>query len=305
MDLALVIFQLLVPVILIAGLAFSKLGTRLEWFLLAWTTVAFTLYSVLTGGWFLVSVYLRFVVLALLLAAVVYSFFRVPRNAPHFDWSAKNALVNLAAYLAPLLVFTVLLGVALSGRFYQGEAVRLVFPLNGGPYHMGQAGGATIVNYHHPYGSQRYALDILKVNGAGSHADTLVPTDLNQYAIFGESISSPCDGQVIARVDNLPDLAPGTPGDTQNAAGNHVFIQCHGFNVLLAHMQQGSLVVAEGDAVKVGDPIGKVGNSGNTSEPHLHIHAVRGGTTDQLTSGEGLPILFDGHFYVRNDLRME
>jgi murein DD-endopeptidase MepM/ murein hydrolase activator NlpD len=45
-----------------------------------------------------------------------------------------------------------------------------------------------------------------------------------------------------------------------------------------------------------------VGNSGNTTEPHLHIHASKSGTPDNLTSGIGLPILFNERFLVRNDI---
>lgn len=54
--------------------------------------------------------------------------------------------------------------------------------------------------------------------------------------------------------------------------------------MLLAHMKKGSLVVKEDIPVKTGDLIGQVGNSGNTSEPHLHIHARQGGTPDKLIS---------------------
>jgi murein DD-endopeptidase MepM/ murein hydrolase activator NlpD len=59
-------------------------------------------------------------------------------------------------------------------------------------------------------------------------------------------------------------------------------------------MQQGSVAVAEGDVVREGQLLGTVGNSGNTSEPHLHIHAEK--------DGEGVPIRFGGRFLVRNNL---
>ena len=48
--------------------------------------------------------------------------------------------------------------------------------------------------------------------------------------------------------------------------------------------------------------IGQVGNSGNTSEPHLHIHAQRPAENDAFLSGEPLPIRLNGRFLVRNDL---
>lgn len=68
----------------------------------------------------------------------------------------------------------------------------------------------------------------------------------------------------------------------------------HNAHIYLAHMQKGSVKLTSGDRVEVGETIGKVGNSGNTTEPHLHIHAE--------IDGEGVPILFDGKFLVRNSL---
>lgn len=55
--------------------------------------------------------------------------------------------------------------------------------------------------------------------------------------------------------------------------------------------------------VREGQPIGKVGNSGNTSEPHLHIHAEYGGSSDRFGDGVGVPILFtEKGFLKRNDI---
>ena len=57
---------------------------------------------------------------------------------------------------------------------------------------------------------------------------------------------------------------------------------------------QGSVAVDGGSVINQGVPIGEVGNSGNTSEPHLHIHAIQ--------NGSGIPITFNGRFLVRNSL---
>ena len=67
-------------------------------------------------------------------------------------------------------------------------------------------------------------------------------------------------------------------------------------------MMKHSLLVAVGDKVKTGQPIGRAGNTGNTSEPHLHIHAEKGGNEIPILKGEGIPIIFDGRFLVRNSL---
>ncbi|WP_210183628.1 peptidoglycan DD-metalloendopeptidase family protein [Microvirga guangxiensis] len=79
-------------------------------------------------------------------------------------------------------------------------------------------------------------------------------------------------------------------------------LRCGGFVVLLAHMRAGSVRLKPGDDIKTGDEIGAVGNSGNTGEPHLHIHAQRPGPADAPLSGDGVPIRFGGRFTARNDV---
>ena len=73
-------------------------------------------------------------------------------------------------------------------------------------------------------------------------------------------------------------------------------------NLLLAHLKRGSVLVKIGDRVSAGQPIGHVGNSGNTSEPHLHVHAQRQVTKDGNTEWVGVPICFGSRWLVRNSL---
>lgn len=89
--------------------------------------------------------------------------------------------------------------------------------------------------------------------------------------------------------------------DTSLLEGNHVFIDCGSFGVLLAHFRQGSLRVAIGDSVDTGDALGEAGNSGKSAEPHLHIHAQRIPSEGPLLSGDPLFITLNGQFLVRND----
>ena len=60
--------------------------------------------------------------------------------------------------------------------------------------------------------------------------------------------------------------------------------------------------VTVGEIVTTGDPLGEVGNSGNTSEPHLHIHAERGGEPGVILDGNSVPITIEGRFLVRNSV---
>jgi murein DD-endopeptidase MepM/ murein hydrolase activator NlpD len=84
-------------------------------------------------------------------------------------------------------------------------------------------------------------------------------------------------------------------------AGNHVAINCGEFFLILAHLRQGSIAVAAGDTVKAGDILGQMGNSGNSSEPHLHLHAQRGLPEQARLAGEPLWLTIDNRFMVRND----
>ena len=70
---------------------------------------------------------------------------------------------------------------------------------------------------------------------------------------------------------------------------------------LLGHLQPGSVRVCAGANVAVGDWLGSVGNSGNTGEPHLHIHAQGRGPTEAPLDGHPRPIEFMGRFPVRGD----
>ena len=76
--------------------------------------------------------------------------------------------------------------------------------------------------------------------------------------------------------------------NTARLAGNFVALDCGDFHVILAHLRQGSVRVREGQAVTAGEPVGELGKSGNSSEPHLHVHAQRGLPPDAPLSGEPL-----------------
>ena len=101
---------------------------------------------------------------------------------------------------------------------------------------------------------------------------------------------------------SLSDNAADGARDRQRPAGNQILIRCDGtdVDVLLAHLQADSVRVSKGDRVEIGRGVGAIGNSGNSTEPHLHIHAKRGGRSDTGLEGEGVPMVFDGRFLVRN-----
>jgi len=91
--------------------------------------------------------------------------------------------------------------------------------------------------------------------------------------------------------------------DTVNRMGNHLILRCGNAEIVLAHMRQGSIPLSPGDAVALGDRLGEVGNSGASTEPHLHIHAQRPAPERAPPiSGAPLALRIDGWFLVRGNL---
>jgi len=142
-------------------------------------------------------------------------------------------------------------------------------------------------NYHVVSKSQRFAYDLLMMKDGASHAGT--GTALSDYYCYGAEVLAPAAGTVVWSCDSLPDQQPGQM-DPKNPVGNGVVID-HGNGEfsLLAHMQPKSLRVKTGDKVAASAVLGLCGNSGNTSEPHIHYHLQDG--LDMKTA-EGLPAPF-------------
>ncbi|MGW4909905.1 M23 family metallopeptidase [Streptomyces sp. NPDC004270] len=157
----------------------------------------------------------------------------------------------------------------------------LLFPLEGSWYVV--QGGGRLLNHHTRVPEQRGALDLVALGRYGTR--TRRGRELTAYAAYGRPVRSPCDGTVISAVDTVRDQNPGEIR-YQPPYGNHVFLDTGREIVKLAHLRPGSVTVAEGDTVRAGRLLGEVGNSGNTTEPHLHIHAER--------DGVGLDLEFTG-----------
>lgn len=119
--------------------------------------------------------------------------------------------------------------------------------------------------------------------------------------IFGDTIHSPCPGEVIEIQDGVPDHEP-FEYDSDSGGGNQVVLDCDGLEVALLHMMEGSVRVEPGDRLAAGDPLGRVGNSGFSVQPHLHVQASRNAGADATASRVGVPIRFGGRFLVRNDV---
>jgi len=92
--------------------------------------------------------------------------------------------------------------------------------------------------------------------------------------------------------DGIPENVPGidsraVPITLETVGGNHVILDIGGGHfAFYAHLQPGSLRVKLGEKVRRGQVVGLVGNSGNSTEPHLHFHIENGSSP---LGAEGLP----------------
>ena len=131
-------------------------------------------------------------------------------------------------------------------------------------------GGTTVEqNYHVAYEDQKYAYDILMVKDGASYEGD--PTKNENYYAFGKDIIAPCDAKVIKVINGVKDNVPGELNPEQ-LTGNTIILQTKAEEYLLfAHLKENSIVVKEGQMVKQGDLLGQCGNSGNTTEAHLHL----------------------------------
>ena len=155
-------------------------------------------------------------------------------------------------------------------------------------------GGDTVkTNYHVIAPDQRWAYDFL-VAPAAHGSDKL-----EDYGCYGVPVVAPASGLIVKAHDGEPDAVPGVVSNNFTApTGNHVVIQIPetGTYLVIAHLKPGSVTVKTGDTVTEGQIIGACGNSGNTSEPHIHIHHQRQDpNVYPLNFAEGLPLYFRDH----------
>lgn len=142
--------------------------------------------------------------------------------------------------------------------------------------------------------AQRFAIDWMRLDREGR----LAVGDLSRvssYPSFGAEVIAVADGTVVDVRNDLPEQVPPQlpdPGSVtiNTVLGNHVILQVGPeAYALYAHLQPGSVTVRPGQRVKRGQRLGLLGNTGNSSAPHLHFHLMRGPTL----GSDGLPYVID------------
>ncbi len=259
-------------------------------------SLGLALAAFLAGPWAFLSYYVRYLV-------PIVAAWAVGRQLA----AVRVAGGGTAAFRTLVLAVGAAIGVGLGAAAVWGlvppsQAVDLALPLRGARIMVIQGGNSPLLNpFHWPARSGRWAVDLVKLSRSGNRARRLLPRALEDYAIFGATVHSPCSGRVAAAAGGRPDNPPGR-ADVEFPPGNHVLLECAGVWVLLAHLREGSVVAQLGQRVATGDVIGAVGNSGNTTEPHLHVQATRAATVETALTGDPVALRFGGRFPVANAL---
>jgi len=229
--------------------------------------------------------------------------------------------VSVGAGIGPLyLVGVALLVLGVGGQVLRGllqrprqerEPVLIAAPVAG--RWRGLNSPASKVPSHMHGLAQTYALDIThEPAGAAPRAmDALWPPMRRpgHFPSFGRPVLAPFDGVVVAARntarDHLARLSlPGlcylfvegfvrSLGTPRHLLGNHVFVRADGDEAVvavLAHLRRGSLRVVPGERVIAGQQLGECGNSGNSSDPHVHVQLMDG---EDIVTAHGVPFTWE------------
>jgi hypothetical protein len=255
-------------------------------------SLAIGLFVHLYGAWIFLSVWGKYVLAIWMIGSIgmwiaMKPKTLLPRNK---RWLPGQVILSIVFFALSILYFT--------GTTGPAQAVELPFPLHRGKYAVFQGGRGLPTNVFHVSSRNAiYAIDLVRLNRFGNRANSIFSKRLEDYAIFGDTVFAPCAGLISGSRDENPDNIP--PERKRGPSNlNAVSIETPQFHVFIGHLKQGGVFVKEGDVVQAGQPIGLVGNSGMSIEPHLHIQVHR-------NSGRGLPwyredpmlIHFDGEEY--------
>jgi hypothetical protein len=178
---------------------------------------------------------------------------------------------------------------------YHQQRARLHLPFAGGAWWAIGGNDWTALHKAEPV-SWPFAYDFVRLGPDGRTFAASGLRNEDHYS-FGQRVVAPAGGKVVQTRGDMPDQPPGQPldpeqlaGDLARVAGNVVVI-AHGYGEFsyLAHLKQGSVVVAEGQPVKRGQRLAAAGNSGQSPGPHLHYHLQNG---PNLFVDHGMPVLF-------------
>jgi hypothetical protein len=268
------------------------------WRILRWVPLALMMLSILIllgmllkggmvriTGWYLLQLIPPVLAAVTLITIVIYAIIKKRVSKP-LIWTG---IVSLLSLLPLILWFVPIAYPASLEKMTPSATVRLPSDL---PLRVAWGGDSIKTNYHVAAPDQRWAYDLLiEPYFSGS-------SKLEDYGCYCTPVVAPIGGKIAFAHDGRPDETPGVVSNNFEApTGNHVVILMETNTYLvIAHLKMGSVLVETGDTVEEGQEIGQCGNSGNTSEPHIHIHHQRQDpTVFPLNFAEGLPLYFRDH----------
>lgn len=166
------------------------------------------------------------------------------------------------------------------------------------------------IHVHRRMHSQEFAMDLIQLSSELKIAPDTKSSN-EEHVCYGKDIYAIADGEVVDCSNDLPENPPGfgsrlpkdewdelkaKHGFVAGIAGNYVILKHVGEeHSFYAHMICGSVPVRKGERVRQGQPIGRVGNSGNSEAPHLHFHLMAGSS---ILSARGLPCRFSNLTHI-------
>ncbi|MEO0369227.1 MAG: M23 family metallopeptidase [Pseudomonadota bacterium] len=272
-----------IALLLLTLLWFAFSARRGGWdFFLKTLAVTVLLVGLLVGGVWVYPPYWGAGIFAFLLAAVgIWKVRQQPRPTP--IW--RSLLSNLSSLIL-LLVGGYLAVLGLTGRSQNptGPTIDLISPFDSNRSACVLSGGLNGLLNLHNFGSddpqdqgQVCALDFMGFDDLGFRVRSgqrllAKPKVLQDYLAFGMAVYAPCHGKVVY-VE--ADQADQTIGKKVRVKSNTIILACSDTHVWMTHLKSGSISVKNGDRVRAGDYLAKIGNSGHTEEPHLHLHAEK------------------------------
>lgn len=205
-----------------------------------------------------------------------------------WTWQRAAGLAGLCALVGTMGVYQTFP----SSHDATPSSVEFRLPLEG-PITVVWGGATPRTNYHVSSPAERWAYDLVitidgRSHGGEGHA-------LTDYYTYDRTVRAPASGRVVAVHDGAADAAPGRP-EPHNGGGNRIVVEVAPAQYLVvAHLRAGSIPVAVGQSIRQGDPVGRVGNSGNSTEPHVHLHLQDTPATD---AGESIPFYFSNYVVV-------
>lgn len=156
------------------------------------------------------------------------------------------------------------------------------------------------LNYHVENQAQKNAFDLVITDEHGKTYKSHGKTNDDYYA-FGKELIAPCDAEVVLVVDGIKDNKPGELNPMYTPGNTLILKTSQDEFLVFAHFKQNSIVVENGQQVKMGEKLGLCGNSGNSSEAHLHFHVQN---KENMNTATGIKSYFS-QIMVNGELRSE